>query len=171
MEDEILEVNTPVYVFNDIQQDGLSICSLVCELPGNKLFLMLEQAQIFHEAITQQLQSVLITLQGHIVPNTIQNSELKFPLTSGHDLMLLQYHKHYKGSTETVAIGITDKITNVASKYNDNLYTNKMFKKNTITKKLDIKLHMKDGLIKFGYHGELTLNDSDESEILKKIYV
>jgi hypothetical protein len=159
-------LKTPLLVQKPIYDNGLKICPIVCLLPNDKLFLQLELNNEFVDGITRQLMGIALQLQGRIQQSTLQKIGMDAILDKDYDIMLLHYQKAYKCSTETTAVGITEKAGNVINNYNDHKKTNKMIKDGTFDISLDVQLHIEDNLINFAYYGAQPF-DEKETEIIK----
>ena len=109
-------LDTPIYVFKPLTQNGNKIQLLSVELPFDKDLSYLDMTGQFGPGVLQQVWESIQSLTEN------SNPELKLELDC--DVVLLSFIKHYRGSTQNICIASD---SNVFQKYQDNALTNKLF--------------------------------------------
>lgn len=162
------KIETPMWELDDIQDSGLNILPLICELPSDPLFSKLEFTGQFNDAIINQLVNLIRQLQGHMPSGGLMKMDFKATLKDDYDMILIMLQKDYSCSTRTLALALNDKGNEDISKY-DNEYTAKFYKNGTISQKHDVSLDLRDGVIRFAYFGKKNITDDDTTRLKKKI--
>lgn len=150
-------LDTPIYVFKPLTQDGNKIQLLSVELPIDKVFSYLDMTGQFGAGVLQQVWDSIQSLSIH------SDSNLKLELDC--EVVLLSFIKHYRGSTQTVCISSNSELF---QKYSDNSKTNKIFKDAEVVSKYNLQAFLNDNNLVFG----VSTRDSNTSkwEELKSKY-
>jgi hypothetical protein len=165
-------IDTPLYIFNSIEVNGINVLLIVCELPNHELFYEIDIEQdVFYDAIIDQLEPIIDTLKGNILKDSIilhndtSNTDVLSSIDNTDDVMLLMFVKHYLQTTKTYSFIYNTEYSDFAEFFSKSSNTNKYFRKAVFTKKFDIKLTIQTSLIQFECFGNEGTTDISKSEI------
>lgn len=167
MAKEIIE--TPLWILEQIDDQDLKIGLVIVELPEHKTLEYIDLNGHFQPAILNQLLQVLMMMRGEPMNGALMNAEAisKFPeFQVGEDLILLQFQKHYFGSTQTACIPLSKIAEEKAYIFSDHMMTNQYFQEANFLLKYNLNIILEPNNIAFSLNG---FGDSDieETEVAK----
>ena len=164
---------TPLYRLPNIKVNDLSVGIYIMELPKTDILNYLDMYGHFNQAIIHQVLDIIKTRMGHVVNNMLIKTDVynKYDKLEPVDTILLTFIKHYRGSTQTVAIALNDKID---EDLNDNQKTSKLIKQtfNQCSKviKMDMCMITTEASIYFGFNKEEEVNTSELEDVIKLLF-
>ena len=158
--------DTPLWVFENEEDDGSKILPLVCELPNKVIFTLLESSNQF-EILSSLMIRLINDLQGFNTGCTTFVKSSKPALNNDYDVIFLMFKKDYTHTTKTIVLPMNEKSLDV-TKYTSNV-TRNFFKQGTIIKKFNTQLVVTGDKLTFTYSGVGDIPDGITTTITNQI--
>jgi hypothetical protein len=169
-----MKVDTPIYVMEMINDNGIKILPVICVLPDRNIFKVIDENGEFYPAIFQQIHPIINAIKGNISVNTIintdvldENGDISCNIPNDEDVLLVLFIKDYRGSTQTFP-GFSNDIVENDERFIDCNITNQYFKNATFLRMFNVQFMFNDNLIQFGLYNHEGTTDVDP-EIINKI--
>ena len=164
MESQIETLDTPMYVMDTINHEGIKLKVIVVELPVHEFLAQLDMFGHFQPAIFNQIYDTIIGL------NNLTNNN---KLVKDYDYILLSFIKHYNMATRNIFVkdNLSDDDPELIEKYMDTLKTNNIIKNMKPIEKYKILafINSEEGAIVFASSDKD--NDVSKWEELSKFYL
>ena len=146
-------IHTPTLIMKHIEDKGLKICPVICEMPEDDVLLKIQSDGKFNEVIVKQLISVIYSLQGTPLSGSHEVVGIKPILDKDYDLYLIMFRKDFIKSTQTVVLATKQLDKDIISKYNNHIITNQLFSLAHPVFKLDLRIMYNNTTVSFAYFG------------------
>ncbi len=162
-------IKTPTWIMKHINDNGLKICPIICEMPESEMLQKLQDQGKFNEAIIKQMVKIIYSLQGNSFPGIEAYSFEPF-LEKDYDLFLIMFQKDFSRSTQTVVLATKKLNKEVLTKYNDRSFSGQLLKTSEPYIKLDLEFMYNETTITLAYFGKQEHSDESDwdMEIIKK---